>query len=190
MVNCQFRKCFEALWTLPLRSKQLYISHALPSSWELTGYFPDVCPRTFDLVHNHLTKLAYAGPVGLSCDDTKLSPALQPYWDRDAECYFILGGTGDPVQVLDVESFRELIEEAGVDKATKVCKLHEACTQSINIRIAPPLVSTNSVSQNPPNHRRWEGHFREEHRRGVARSPQSYCGRPSGKGNPRHFICC
>ena len=66
-------------------------------------------------------KLSYAGPVGLSCDDTKLSPALQPYWDRDAGCYFILGGTGDPVRVPDVESFRELIEEAGVTKATKVC---------------------------------------------------------------------
>lgn len=87
--------------------------------------FPvSICPRSFDLVHDHLTKLAYTGPVGLSCDDTKLSSALQPYWDRDAGCYFILGGSGDPIRVPDVESFQELINEATVKKATKVRDLH------------------------------------------------------------------
>ena len=80
-----------------------------------------ICVQSFDLVRDHLLKLSYHGPVGLSCDDTKLSPALQPYWDRNAGSYFILGGTGDPIKVPDVESFRKLIEEAGVIKATKVC---------------------------------------------------------------------
>lgn len=79
-----------------------------------------ICPRSFTLIHEHLAKLAYTGPVGLSCDDTKLSPALQPYWDRDAGSYFILGSAGDPIQVLDVKSFQRLIEEVGVSKATKV----------------------------------------------------------------------
>ena len=35
-----------------------------------------ICPWTFDLVHDHLAKLLYTGPVGLLCNDTKLSPAL------------------------------------------------------------------------------------------------------------------
>jgi hypothetical protein len=105
-----------------------------------------ICPQSFDLICDHLAKLAYTGPVGLSCDDTKLSSALQPYWDRDAECHFILGGSGDPIQVPDVESFRELIEEAGVKKATKVCHLYEVRTQCFNVRIALSLVSTGPIS--------------------------------------------
>lgn len=64
-----------------------------------------ICPQSFDLVCSHLKKLGYTGPVGLSCDDTKLSSALHPYWDRDADCYVILGSCGDPIQVSDVESF-------------------------------------------------------------------------------------
>lgn len=64
-----------------------------------------ICPQSFNLVHDHLMKLAYTGPVGLSCDDTKLSPALQPYWDQVTKCHFILGGSSDPIQVPDVESF-------------------------------------------------------------------------------------
>jgi hypothetical protein len=66
-------------------------------------------------------KLAYTGPVGLSCDDTKLSPGFQPYWDRDAKCYFILGSSGTPIKVPDVESFQRLIEGGEISKATKVC---------------------------------------------------------------------
>lgn len=105
-----------------------------------------ICSRSFDLVHDHLAKLSYAGPVGLSCDDTKLSSALQPYWDRDAGCYFILGGTGDPIRIPDVESFRELIEEAGVNKATKVCSHVLSYVRQIDVRIAPSLVFTDTIS--------------------------------------------
>ena len=105
-----------------------------------------ISPRSFDLVYDHLTKLAYTGPVGLSCDDTKLSSALQPYWDRDAKCHFILGGSGDPIRVPDVESFRKAIEEAGVTKAKKVRHLHEAHIQWVDIRIASSLVPTGPIS--------------------------------------------
>jgi hypothetical protein len=46
----------------------------------------------------------------------KLLLALQPYWDKDAISYVILGSTGDPIQVPDVESFQQLIEEANTTK--------------------------------------------------------------------------
>ena len=105
-----------------------------------------ICPRSFDLVHDHLTKLSYAGPVGLSCDDTKLSPALQPYWDREAECYFILGSSGDPIQIPDVESFRELIEEAGVEKATKVHCHPLPSVQHADLGVASSLVFADTIS--------------------------------------------
>ena len=88
-----------------------------------------ISPRSFDLVHDHLRKLAYTGPVGLSCDDTKLSPAFQPYWDQDAGCYFILGSSADPIQIPDIDSFKALVEGADVIKATKVCDSYKAHTQ-------------------------------------------------------------
>lgn len=132
--------CFAHLW------QRKFNEHRIPR-------FPVVaCPRSFTLVHEHLKKLSYSGPVGLSCDDTKLSTALQPYWDREAESYFILGGTGDPIQVPDVESFRRLIEEAGVSKATKVSNCVLSHTPRANIGLASSLVSTDTISQSSPDH--------------------------------------
>ena len=80
----------------------------------------DICDRSFELVVEHLSALGYDGPVGLSCDDTKLFATFRLYWDAEQTSYFLVGGTDGPLRVADPESIKEVIEEAKAQKATKV----------------------------------------------------------------------
>jgi hypothetical protein len=82
--------------------------------------------RTFDLVIDNLRKLEYNGPLGLACDDTKLLPALRPYYDKTNEKHYILGSTGEPLAVADPEELTRMIERGEAEKASKVL-----CTLSI-----------------------------------------------------------
>ena len=75
---------------------------------------------TFELVLDHLKALNYTGPVGLSCDDTKLFSSLRLYWDSDENSYFLVGGVDGPYRVADAESVKEVIAEEKIRKATKV----------------------------------------------------------------------
>jgi hypothetical protein len=81
----------------------------------------EICDRSFLLVADHLTALSYTGPVGLSCDDTKLFASLRLYWDSDAKSYFLVGGVDGPYRVPDADSVREVITQGKIQKATKVC---------------------------------------------------------------------
>lgn len=77
--------------------------------------------KTFELILAHLRALDYHGPLGLSCNDTKLFTAWQMYWDGDKKAHFVVGGVGGPLQVADAEKLKELLADANVVKATKVC---------------------------------------------------------------------
>ncbi|KAJ8089779.1 hypothetical protein PM082_018355 [Marasmius tenuissimus] len=44
-----------------------------------------ICQDTFTLVKSHLSTLEYAGPVAVSCDDTKLFSSLRLHWDQKRE---------------------------------------------------------------------------------------------------------
>ena len=63
-----------------------------------------ICDRTFNLAAEYVTSIKYNGPIALSCDDTKLHPGLRTYWDASQECHFLVGTTGDPLAVRDVDS--------------------------------------------------------------------------------------
>lgn len=80
----------------------------------------DVCDRTFQLVEDHLKALNYSGPVGLSCDDTKLFSSLRLYWDADQDSYFLIGGVDGPYRVPDADSVKQVIADGKIKKATKV----------------------------------------------------------------------
>ena len=80
----------------------------------------EIGDRTFELVSDHLKALNYTGPVGLSCDDTKLFSSLRLYWDSDEDSYFLVGGVDGPYRVADPESVKEVISEGKIQKATKV----------------------------------------------------------------------
>ncbi|KAJ7580404.1 hypothetical protein C8J56DRAFT_1006450 [Mycena floridula] len=79
-----------------------------------------ITPRTFTLAAAHLENLNYSGPVALSCDDTKLSPALRPFWDSDRQGFCMLGSTGEPLLVANPELLEQAIQQANIQKATKL----------------------------------------------------------------------
>jgi hypothetical protein len=78
--------------------------------------------RTFKLVVSHLKSLDYHGPVGLACDDTKLLPALRPYYDQQHDSYCILGSTGEPRIIANPEELTTIIRNGEIEKASKVCQ--------------------------------------------------------------------
>ena len=80
----------------------------------------DIAPRTFELVSDHLNGLDYNGPLGLSCDDTKLFATFRLYWDSKEKSYFLVGGVDGPVRVADAENVKQAIQDAKTEKATKV----------------------------------------------------------------------
>ena len=79
-----------------------------------------ICDRNLDLAFEYLASLKYTGPVGMSCDDTKLHPALRTYWDPSKECHFLVGTIGEPIAVKDETTVRELMETHKKNAATKV----------------------------------------------------------------------
>ncbi|KAF4618011.1 hypothetical protein D9613_012841 [Agrocybe pediades] len=81
--------------------------------------FPmEICDRSFKLVVKHLESLRYTGPVGLSCDDSKLFATFRLYWDPEQRSYFLLGGDSGPLRVADPDAEAEVIKESNANKAS------------------------------------------------------------------------
>jgi hypothetical protein len=79
-----------------------------------------ICDRTFELAQDYVSKLNYSGPLGLSCDDTKLFVAYRTYWDAQENTWFLVRATGEPVHVADVNELRGILDNGATQKATKV----------------------------------------------------------------------
>ncbi|KAJ7101505.1 hypothetical protein B0H15DRAFT_769608 [Mycena belliarum] len=83
--------------------------------------FPmEIGDRTFKLVEDYLAAVKYEGPVGLSCDDTKLFPGLRLYTDKVDKCDYLIGGVDGPIRVADPEAMKKVLADAKIVKATKV----------------------------------------------------------------------
>ncbi|KAF8167513.1 hypothetical protein B0H34DRAFT_854442 [Crassisporium funariophilum] len=79
--------------------------------------FPmDICLQTFELVDDHLKALDYDGPLGLSCDDTKLFATFRLYWDSKEKAHFLVGGVDGPIRVADPENIKQVIRDAKAEK--------------------------------------------------------------------------
>jgi len=79
-----------------------------------------ICDQTFVNVQKYLEGMDYKGPLGLSCDDTKLFATFRLYWNLEKGAHFLIGGTDGPIQVANPESVKKAIVEAKERKATKV----------------------------------------------------------------------
>ena len=83
--------------------------------------FPiEPCLQSYTLVREYLDSIKYTGPVGLSCDDMKLFPAFRPYWDATKGAYYVVGCTGSPLHIADIEDFDSQLRRGLLEKATKV----------------------------------------------------------------------
>jgi hypothetical protein len=83
--------------------------------------FPiEPCPRSFQLVRHYLNSINYDGPVGLSCDDSKLFAAFRPYFNTAEDAYYVVGCTGSPLRIADIDDFNDQLCQGNLEKATKV----------------------------------------------------------------------
>lgn len=76
--------------------------------------------ETFKLAADHLAALDYNGPVGLSCDDTKLFSTFRMYWDANEKADFLVGAVGGPMRVIDPDHMKRIMADPDVIKGTKV----------------------------------------------------------------------
>jgi hypothetical protein len=86
--------------------------------------------RTFTLVQEQLKALKYDGPLGLSCDDTKLFAGLRLYTDK-AKREFLVGGVEGPLRVANPDAMKRLLADPTIEKGVKVsksCESTELCT--------------------------------------------------------------
>ncbi|KAF8239658.1 hypothetical protein L208DRAFT_1374531 [Tricholoma matsutake] len=80
----------------------------------------EICERSFELVVKHLAALNYTGPVGLSCDDTKLFSAMCLYWDAEQKSHFLVGGVDGLYHVANADQVKSVLETANIQKAAKI----------------------------------------------------------------------
>ena len=112
-----------------------------------------ICDRTFDRAFEYLESMKYKGPVALSVDDTKLHPVLKPYWDPERQCHFLVGVTGEPIAVPDIDLIQEIVASAKKDAATKVCHRYLQFVLSRSLTISDSsVVLANTAAQSGPSH--------------------------------------
>ncbi|KAL0572455.1 Methionine--tRNA ligase, mitochondrial [Marasmius crinis-equi] len=123
-------KFLEELLPLP-KTRTLQIDRAKEPRLPLT-----ISDRTFSRLEEQIKLLSYTGPIALACDDTKLLPALRPYYDKETDAFYVVGNAGEPFRLLDPEAFEAAIHEAGLKKATKL----RLWTAQIPIPKVPPII--------------------------------------------------
>ncbi|KAJ8694295.1 Methionine--tRNA ligase, mitochondrial [Pleurotus ostreatus] len=81
-----------------------------------------ISTATLDRVTKYLEDYKYPSTAPLACgvDDTKLHPSLRPYYNSSSKTWFLLGATGEPIVVADIEQLDELIKHASGSLAKKV----------------------------------------------------------------------
>lgn len=72
-------------------------------------------------VQTYMASISYRGPVALGCDDSKLHPSLQVYWDSSISEHILIGTTHqEKLVVANPEELRALLAQYKDDIATKV----------------------------------------------------------------------
>ncbi|KAK1223302.1 hypothetical protein PQX77_013840 [Marasmius sp. AFHP31] len=108
---------YEFLWEyLPLPTVR-----SLRRYREKEPLFPlDIEAGTFERAAHHLDIMNWNGPVAVSCDDTKLTPALRPYYNKAEDQYYLIGAVGKPLILPSLDEFKKIVTQGLAEKATKV----------------------------------------------------------------------
>ncbi|KAI0671454.1 hypothetical protein C8Q78DRAFT_1153176 [Trametes maxima] len=111
-----------------------------------TPRFPLIVgPQTFEAVETYLKNLKYTGPVGISCDDTKLHAAFRTYWDAKKQVHMVVGGTEEPRAVADVNELQAFLSNPEHTKATKV---RLWCLQIPLPKVPPIVLAARAIPNN------------------------------------------
>ncbi|KAJ1306446.1 hypothetical protein OPQ81_007449 [Rhizoctonia solani] len=100
-------------------------------------YPPDFDQFCHEIVN--ISPLAYhtfRSPVSLSCDDTKLFPALKTYYDTSAKQWYLVGGATGAIAIASTDELASILKDG---KVTKASKLRLWVLQVPLLHIPPPL---------------------------------------------------
>ena len=79
-----------------------------------------ITSHIFSWAKGYLSKINYKGFCALACNDTKLLPSLQPYYDLDQESWMIVGNAGNPVVVANKDELMRVLDHNDIVQANKV----------------------------------------------------------------------
>ncbi|KAJ7709362.1 hypothetical protein B0H16DRAFT_1821435 [Mycena metata] len=102
---------------------------------KLPKFAPGIVASNITRVVDVLVKLEYAGPLGLSCDDTALEQAISVYQETKNTC-LILGSTDGVIRVTDDDNIDALLAAAQLKKADKL----RVWVLSIPLPKIPPIM--------------------------------------------------
>ncbi|KAJ7197465.1 hypothetical protein GGX14DRAFT_574247 [Mycena pura] len=70
-------------------------------------------PQTYDNAKKYCADYGYplGAPVSVAVDDTKLHAALRPFYDGPKKKWYIVGTTGEPMEVMDPDEINSILEE-------------------------------------------------------------------------------
>ena len=102
------------------------------------GFIQGISPQVHQRAHKYLEDYNYPdhAPLSLSVDDTKLFPTFRPFFDRSVNKWFLVGQTGMPLEVTDIDALEDQIESARGLLATKL----RLWVLQIPLPHVPPLI--------------------------------------------------
>jgi len=102
------------------------------------SFMQGIGPHTLEHAKKYLLDYDYPldAPLVTGVDDTKLLPALRPYFDGPKQKWFLLGSTGEPIEVDNIGLLQKQIADASEQKASKL----RLWTLSIPLPNVPPLI--------------------------------------------------
>jgi hypothetical protein len=103
-----------------------------------TGFGQGISQHALERAKKYLSDYQYPhnAPLALSVDDTKLLPAFRPYYNGTTRKWFLVGNTGEPLEVSDISALESQINGARDSLATKV----RLWVLQIPLPHVPPLI--------------------------------------------------
>jgi len=116
------------------RTEHSFLSKRSASLGFRQGISQDVLERALKYLNDY--NYPQTAPLALSVDDTKLLPAFRPYFDGSTKKWYIVGNTGEPLEVSDLGALECQLEDARALLATKL----RLWVLQIPLPYVPPLV--------------------------------------------------
>ena len=103
-----------------------------------TGFHQGISLQALECAKKYISDYQYPhnAPLALSVDDTKLLPAFRPYYDGSTKKWYLLGSTGEPLEISDISALETQINNARESLASKV----RLWTLQIPLPHIPPLI--------------------------------------------------
>lgn len=116
------------------RTERSFLSKRSMSSGFCQGISQQALERSLKYLSDY--QYPHNAPLALSVDDTKLLPAFRPYYVSSTNKWYLVGNTGEPLEVSDISTLESQINGARESLATKV----RLWVLQIPLPHVPPLI--------------------------------------------------